>query len=55
MLAIDGKLLVIGFAAGGTPTVKVNRLLLRNVSVLGVAWGEYLSKVPVWPACLPGD
>ncbi len=46
VLAIDGKLLVIGFAAGGIPTVKVNRLLLRNVSVLGVAWGEYLNKVP---------
>ena len=46
VLAIDGKLLVIGFAAGGIPTVKVNRLLLRNVSVMGVAWGEYLNKVP---------
>src|SRR6185312_12654148 len=46
VLAIDGKLLVIGFAAGSIPTVKVNRLLLRNVGVLGVAWGEYLNKVP---------
>jgi NADPH2:quinone reductase len=46
VLAIDGKLLVIGFAAGGIPTVKVNRLLLRNVSVVGVAWGEYLNQVP---------
>jgi NADPH2:quinone reductase len=46
VLAIDGKLLVIGFAAGATPTVKVNRLLLRNVGVLGVAWGEYLHQVP---------
>lgn len=46
VLAIDGRLLVIGFAAGGIPTVKVNRLLLRNVSVVGVAWGEYLNKVP---------
>ncbi len=46
VLAIDGKLLVIGFAAGGIPTVKVNRLLLRNISVVGVAWGEYLNKVP---------
>ncbi len=46
VLAIDGKLLVIGFAAGGIPTVAVNRLLLRNVSVVGVAWGEYLNKVP---------
>ncbi len=46
VLAIDGKLLVIGFAAGSIPTIKVNRLLLRNVSVVGVAWGEYLNKVP---------
>ncbi len=46
VLAIDGKLLVIGFAAGAIPSVKVNRLLLRNAGVLGVAWGEYLSKVP---------
>jgi NADPH:quinone reductase len=46
VLAIDGKLLVIGFAAGSIPTVKVNRLLLRNVSVIGVAWGEYLNRVP---------
>ncbi|HKI40791.1 MAG: NADPH:quinone oxidoreductase family protein [Mycobacterium sp.] len=45
VLAIDGKLLVIGFAAGSIPTVKVNRLLLRNVSLVGVAWGEYLNKV----------
>ncbi|OBK24697.1 NADPH:quinone oxidoreductase family protein [Mycobacterium asiaticum] len=45
-LAIDGKLLVIGFAAGSIPTLTVNQLLLRNVGVLGVAWGEYLNKVP---------
>jgi NADPH2:quinone reductase len=46
VLAVDGKLLVIGFAAGSIPTVKVNRLLLRNAGVLGVAWGEYLRQVP---------
>ncbi|MBS9536195.1 NADPH:quinone oxidoreductase family protein [Mycobacterium sp. M1] len=46
VLAVDGRLLVIGFAAGGIPTVKVNRLLLRNVGVLGVAWGEYLRAKP---------
>jgi len=46
VLAIDGKLLVIGFAAGGIPTVKVNRLLLRNAGVLGVAWGEYINRKP---------
>lgn len=46
MLAIDGKLLLIGFAAGAVPTLKVNRLLVRNISVVGVGWGEYLNAVP---------
>lgn len=41
-LAPEGRLLVIGFAAGGIPEVKVNRLLLRNVSVAGVAFGAFL-------------
>jgi NADPH2:quinone reductase len=45
-LAIEGRLLVIGFAAGGIPTVKVNRLLLRNVAVIGVGYGEYVSRKP---------
>ena len=40
VLATEGRLLVIGFAAGGIPTVKVNRLLLRNVSVVGVGWAS---------------
>ncbi|AMC71193.1 quinone oxidoreductase [Mycobacterium tuberculosis] len=46
VLAIDGKLLLIGFAAGAVPTLKVNRLLVRNISVVGVGWGEYLNAVP---------
>jgi NADPH:quinone reductase len=45
-LAVEGRLLVIGFAAGGIPTVKVNRLLLRNVSVIGVGYGEFVNRVP---------
>ena len=35
-----GHLQVLGFTAGEIPTVKVNRLLLKNISVVGVAWGE---------------
>ncbi len=31
-----GRLVVIGFAGGSIPTVKVNRLLLRNLTVLGI-------------------
>jgi NADPH:quinone reductase len=46
-LATEGRLLVIGFAAGGgIPTVKVNRLLLRNVSVIGVGYGEFVNRRP---------
>jgi NADPH:quinone reductase len=36
-----GRLLVVGFTAGDIPTVKVNRLLLRNTEVVGAAWGEW--------------
>ena len=37
----DGRVLVIGFTGGDIPTVKVNRLLLNNIGVIGVGWGEY--------------
>lgn len=41
-LAPQGRLLVVGFAAGqGIPQVKVNRLLLGNIDVRGVGWGAY--------------
>ena len=43
-LAREGRLLVIGFTAGDIPTVKVNRLLLNNISVVGVGWGAYWTK-----------
>jgi NADPH2:quinone reductase len=37
----DGRVLVVGFTEGSIPEVKVNRLLLRNVSVVGAGWGAY--------------
>ena len=40
-LAPGGRLLVIGFTAGSIPEVKVNRLLLGNISVVGVGWGAW--------------
>jgi NADPH2:quinone reductase len=45
-LAIEGRLLVLGFAAGAIPSVKVNRLLLRNAGVLGVGWREFIMANP---------
>lgn len=43
LLAPEGRHLVIGFAAGGIPQVKVNRLLLKNIEVVGVGWGAFLA------------
>ena len=42
----DGKLLVLGFAAGQIPQVQLNRLLFRNASVLGAAWGSFVEHDP---------
>jgi NADPH:quinone reductase len=41
-LAPAGRLVVVGFTEGRIPTVAVNRLLLRNISVVGAAWGAWL-------------
>ncbi|UUZ46247.2 NADPH:quinone oxidoreductase family protein [Janibacter limosus] len=53
-----GRLLVIGFTAGSIPEVKVNRLLLNNISVVGVGWGAFAMSRPghvgkEWAAMLP--
>jgi NADPH:quinone reductase len=34
-----GRLVVVGFTGGSIPEVRVNRLLLNNVSVVGAGWG----------------
>jgi NADPH2:quinone reductase len=58
-LATQGRLLVVGFAAGqGIPEVRVNRLLLNNIDVRGVGWGAYAMVRPgymqeQWQALLP--
>ena len=45
-LARGGRLVVVGFTAGDIPTVKVNRLLLRNTEVIGAGWGEWATNTP---------
>jgi NADPH2:quinone reductase len=40
-LAPSGRILVLGFTGGEIPTVKVNRLLLNNVDIVGVGWGAW--------------
>jgi NADPH:quinone reductase len=45
-LAPEGRLLVLGFTGGEIPTVKVNRLLLTNTSVMAVGSAELWSSAP---------
>jgi len=40
-IGFAGRLLSIGFAGGRIPTLAVNRVLLKNFSVVGVHWGYY--------------
>lgn len=51
-VANDGRYVVIGFAAGGIPTVKLNRVLFRNIAIVGAAWGEYIRTHPELPGLL---
>ncbi len=41
-----GRLAVVGFTAGEIPTVRVNRLLLNNIDVVGAAWGPWWMSHP---------
>src|SRR4051794_21314682 len=45
-LAPDGRVIVVGFTGGSIPEVKVNRLLLNNIDVVGAGWGAYIGKRP---------
>ncbi|MGV0741730.1 NADPH:quinone oxidoreductase family protein [Mycolicibacterium sp. XJ870] len=45
-LAVGGRVLVVGFTGGEIPTVKVNRLLLNNVDVIGAGWGAWTFSHP---------
>jgi NADPH2:quinone reductase len=45
-IAWCGRLLVIGFASGKIPNVAANRILLKNISVVGLHWGAYARYEP---------
>jgi NADPH:quinone reductase len=46
VLREGGRLLVVGFTAGSIPEVRVNRLLLGNLEVIGAGWGAYVLSKP---------
>ena len=45
-VAWRGRVVVIGFAAGRIPTVKVNYLLLKNMEVSGLQVSDYRKRMP---------
>lgn len=40
----EGRLLIIGFTGGSIPQIETNRLLLKNISIVGLPWGQYLDR-----------
>jgi len=45
-IAWNGRLLVVGFASGTIPSVAANRILLKNIAVVGLHWGAYAKHEP---------
>lgn len=45
-LAEEGRMVVVGFTGGDIPSVALNRLLLKNISVVGAAWGAFVGRRP---------
>ena len=45
-LAWRGRLVVIGFAAGGIPTIRTNYLLLKNIEISGLQISDYRKRRP---------
>jgi NADPH2:quinone reductase len=42
----EGRVVVVGFTEGSIPEVRVNRLLLNNVEIIGAGWGAYVMAKP---------
>ncbi|KAI7781879.1 alcohol dehydrogenase [Diaporthe eres] len=56
-IAWNGRILVIGFAAGAIEKVAMNKVLLKNISIVGIHWGMYAkmeteTEVRVWKEIL---
>ena len=41
-----GRCVVVGFTGGSIPEVRVNRLLLNNIDVVGAGWGAFVLSKP---------
>ncbi|KAF4592395.1 NADPH2:quinone reductase [Ophiocordyceps camponoti-floridani] len=44
--AWNGRILIVGFAAGAIEKVPVNKVLLKNIALVGIFWGAYAVNQP---------
>lgn len=49
-IASGGRLLVIGFASGRIPTIAANRILIKDIAIVGALWGTYAAAHPEYLA-----
>lgn len=40
-VAFQGRIITIGYASGQIPSIALNRILLKNIDVIGLFWGNY--------------
>ncbi|WP_377271063.1 NADPH:quinone oxidoreductase family protein [Peterkaempfera sp. SMS 1(5)a] len=45
-IAFEGRILVVGFAAGAIPAPALNHALVKNYAILGLHWGLYNTRDP---------
>jgi NADPH2:quinone reductase len=45
-IAWKGRLVVVGFASGRIPEIRSNRIMLKNIAVLGLNWPRYREEEP---------
>ena len=51
-IAWRGRHLVVGFAAGDIPAIKINLALVKGASIVGVFWGDFARREPAANAAM---
>jgi NADPH2:quinone reductase len=49
-IAPGGRVLIVGFASGRIPSIAANRVLLKDISIVGVFWGSRVRSNPAYAA-----
>ena len=45
-IAFEGRILIVGFASGRIPKPAMNRVMVKNFSLVGIHWGLYFDRNP---------